>query len=459
MSQSEHALLEDLDRRHVVHPITEFRSQEKTGPRLILGGKGVRVDTADGRSVIDGFSGLWNINVGHGRTEIADSVRDQMQRLAYYPAFWGYSTEPVIRLAERLAGLFPADRNISRFLFTTGGSDANETNFRLARFYHAANGQTERCKVLSRRSGYHGVTRAAGSATGIPIYHVFADVSPVHHHVAAPYCLRCEYQKTSSDCTMDCIEDVEAVIQREGPETVSAVITEPILGSGGIIMPPEGSLQRLQEICRAHGILFILDEVVTAFGRTGKWFGMEHYDLLPDLVSFAKGINSGYLPLGGCGLSDKVYETIRDKGPQGFPFLCGLTYNNHASSCAAALANLDIIEREGLVENAREMGEYMHRSLHESLGDHPFVREIRGLGLMAAVEFAKPGTLEPVGGLPMAFPASVSEQCWKRGAIARSLWETMSLAPPLCINRAELDELIDILTQSVHAAAEAYPEG
>jgi adenosylmethionine-8-amino-7-oxononanoate aminotransferase len=459
MSQSEYALLEDLDRRHVVHPITEFRAHEKEGCRLILGGKGVRVDTVDGRSVIDGFSGLWNINVGHGRTEIADAVRDQMERLAYYPSFWGYSTEPAIRLAERLATLFPADRNISRFLFTTGGSDANETNFRLARFYHAANGQSERCKVLSRRSGYHGVTRAAGSATGIPVYHVFTDVSPVHHHVAAPYCLRCEYQKTPSDCAMDCIEDVEAVIQREGPETVSAVITEPILGSGGMIMPPEGSLQRLQEICRSHGILLILDEVVTAFGRTGKWFGMEHFDLFPDLVSFAKGINSGYLPLGGCALSDKVYETIRDKGPQGFPFLGGLTYNNHASSCAAALANLDIIEREGLVENAREMGDYLHRCLHESLGDHPFVKEIRGLGLMAAVEFARPGTLEPVGGLPMAFTMSVSEHCWKRGAIARSLWETMSLAPPLCINRAELDELVDILTQSVHDAAQAYPEG
>jgi adenosylmethionine-8-amino-7-oxononanoate aminotransferase len=235
MSQSEYALLEDLDRRHVVHPITEFRAHEKTGPRLILGGKGVRVDTTDGRSVIDGFSGLWNINVGHGRTEIANAVRDQMERLAYYPAFWGYSTEPTIRLAERLAKLFPADRNINHFIFTTGGSDANETNFRLARFYHAANGQSERCKVLSRRSGYHGVTRAAGSATGIPIYHVFADVSPVHHHVAAPYCLRCEYGKTRSECGLDCIEDVEAVIQREGPDTVSAVITEPILGSGGII--------------------------------------------------------------------------------------------------------------------------------------------------------------------------------------------------------------------------------
>ncbi len=459
MSQSEHSLLEDLDRRHVIHPITEFRVHEKKGPRLILGGKGVRLETTGGKSVIDGFSGLYNINVGHGRKEIADAVHAQMQRMAYYPAFWDFSTEPAIRLAERLAGLFPADRNISHFLFTTGGSDANETNFRLARFYHASNGQTERCKVLSRRSSYHGVTRAAGSATGLPAYHIFADVSPVHYHVAAPYCLRCEYGNTPSDCKSECVEDVEALIQREGPETVSAVITEPILASGGIIMPPEGSLQRLQEICRSHGILLILDEVVTGFGRTGKWFGMEHYDVAPDLVSFAKGINSGYLPLGGCGLSDRVYETIRDGAPAGLPFLGGLTYNNHASSCAAALANLDIVEREGLVENAREMGDYMIGCLRSNLGDHPFVKEIRGLGLMAAVEFAKPGTLEPVGGLPMAFTTSVSEHCWERGAIARAMWETMSLAPPLCINRSEVDELVDILTQSVNDATAAYPEG
>ncbi len=459
MSQSDRPSLEDLDRRHVIHPITEFRTHEVKGPRVILGGKGVRLETADGQSVIDGFSGLFNINVGHGRTEIADAVHAQMQRMPYYPAFWDFSTEPAIRLAERLAGLFPADRKLSRFLFTTGGSDANETNFRLARFYHASNGHPERCKVLSRRSSYHGVTRAAGSATTIPAYHVFADVDPVHHATAAPYCLRCEYGKTPSDCALECAEDIEAVIQREGPETVSAVIAEPVQGTGGIIPPPPGYFDRLQEICRSHGILLILDEVITGFGRTGKWFGMEHFDIHPDLVSFAKGVSSGYLPLGGCALSDQVYETIRDGGPKGLPFMGGLTYNNHPSSCAAALANLDIIEKEGLVENAREVGDYMLACLRNSLGDHPFVSEIRGIGMLAAVEFAKPGTLEPVGGRPMAFTAAASHHCWDRGLIARAMWETVSLAPPLCITRAEVDELVEILTQSVNDATAAFPEG
>jgi adenosylmethionine-8-amino-7-oxononanoate aminotransferase len=459
VSQSEHSRLEDLDRRHVIHPITEFRTHEEKGPRLILGGKGVRLETSGGKSVIDGFSGLFNINVGHGRTEIADAVHAQMQRMAYYPAFWDFSTEPAILLAERLAGLFPADRNISRFIFTTGGSDANETNFRLARFYHASNGQHERCKVLSRRSSYHGVTRAAGSATSIPAYHVFADVSPVHHYTAAPYCLRCEYGKTRSDCSLECAEDVEAVIQREGPETVSAVIAEPIQGTGGIITPPAGYFDRLQEICSAHGVLLILDEVITGFGRTGKWFGMEHYDIKPDLVSFAKGISSGYLPLGGCGLSDRVYETIRDGAPKGLPFMGGLTYNNHPSCCAAALANLDIIEKEGLVENAREMGDYMLASVRNSLGDHPFVKEIRGIGLLASIEFGKPDSLDPVADRPMAFTAAVSHHAWDRGLIARAMWETVSLAPPLCINRAEVDELVDIVTESANDAKAAFPEG
>jgi adenosylmethionine-8-amino-7-oxononanoate aminotransferase len=459
MSRSEHALLEDLDRKHVIHPITEFRSHEKKGPRLILGGKGVRLETTGGKSVIDGCSGLSNINVGHGRTEIADAVHEQMQRLAYYPAFWDFSTEPAIRLAERLTRLFPADRNFNHFIFATGGSDSNETNFRLARFYHASNGQPERCKVLSRRSSYHGTTRAAGSATALPIYHVFADVSPLHHHTAAPYCLRCEYSKTPSDCNSECVEDIEVVVQREGPETVSAVIAEPVMASGGLILPPEGHFDRLQEICRSHGILLIIDEVITGFGRTGKWFGMEHYGIVPDLVTFAKGISSGYMPLGGCGLSDRVYETIRDGSPQGFPFLGALTYNNHTSSCAAAMANLDIIEREGLVENAREMGDYMLTCLRNGLGGHPLVKEIRGVGLMGAVEFAKPGTLEPVGGRPMAFAAAVSDRCWERGAIIRAMWETLSLSPPLCINRGEVEELVDILTQSVNDITANFPEG
>jgi adenosylmethionine-8-amino-7-oxononanoate aminotransferase len=453
MSSSRHEELRDLDRRHLIHPITEFRKQEQGGSRIIVGGKGVRVETSDGRTAIDGFSGLFNINVGHGRTEIGDAVHAQMQRLAYYPSFYDVSNEPSIRLAERLAGLFPADRGLDRFLFTSGGSDANETNFRLARLYHCSRGDTGRAKVLSRRSSFHGITRAAGSATTLPAYHVFADRDPLHLEVAAPYCLRCEFGKERSTCGLACAEDLGAVVAREGPETISAIVAEPIQGTGGIILPPTDYFTRLQEICREHGILLILDEVITGFGRTGKWFGMEHFGIEPDLVSFAKGVTSGYLPLGGVAVRNEVYETIRDQSPPGLPFMGGLTYNNHPAACTAALANLDIIEGEGLVENARRMGTRLRDALESRLGAHPFVREIRGFGLLAAIECAQPGSLEPVGGRPMVFTSAVSHQSWDRGLIARALWETVALAPPLCITPAEVDEVVDILGAAFDAAA------
>jgi putrescine aminotransferase len=447
---------EDLDRAHLLHPITEFRTHEKKGPRVIVGGQGIRLQTADGRSVIDGFSGLFNINVGHGRTEIADAVARQMREMAYYPSFWDFSSRPAIALAERLARLFPADRTLDHFLFTSGGSDANETAFRLVRTYQAVMGRPGRIKILSRRQSYHGITRAAGSATQIGVYHVFAAPDPLHVAAAAPYCFRCELGKTLPGCGTACADDVEAVIEREGPDTVAAVIAEPVLGTGGIILPPPDYFAKLQAICDRHDILLILDEVITGFGRTGRWFGMEHWDVRPDVVTFAKGVTSGYLPLGGVGLSRRTYETIRDRGPEGFPFMGGLTYNNHPSCCAAALANLDIVEREGLVENARETGAYLLTRLRETLSDHPFVADLRGVGMLAALECTAPGTREPVGGRPMQFPARVAQACWARGLIVRALWENVALAPPLCTTRAEVDEIVEILAGGFAEATRSF---
>jgi len=444
--------LADLDRRHLIHPITEFRVHEVKGPRIVTGGEGIRIELADGRSMIDGFSGLFNINVGHGRREIGEAVAVQMQKLAYYPSFWDFSSEPAIRLAERLARLMPEGSELDHFLFTTGGSDANETNFRLARLYHAVRGETSRQKILSRRSGFHGITRAAGSATAIPAYHVFAEPDPLHLNTAAPYCHRCEFGKTPDACALECAEDIETVIAREGAESIAALIAEPILGTGGIVLPPAGYFERLQAICREHGILFILDEVITGFGRTGEWFGMQKFGLQPDLLSLAKGISSGYVPLGAVALRRGVYETIRDDSPRGLPFMGGLTYNNHPTSCAAALANLDIIENEGLVENARTVGDYLLERLHECFGAKALVSEIRGLGMLAAIECTEPGTLDPIDGRPMSFPAAVAKAAFERGLICRALWENVALAPPLCTTREEIDEIVTILAESFEVA-------
>jgi adenosylmethionine-8-amino-7-oxononanoate aminotransferase len=443
MAEARDVPLEDLDRAHLLHPMTQFRAHEERGPNLVVGGEGIRIRLADGRTLIDGLSGLFNINVGHGRSEIADAVAAQMKRQAYYPSFWGYSTEPSIRLAARLAARMPTGTDLDHFLFTTGGSDTNELNFRIARYYQAVMGRESRRKIISRRNAYHGITRAAGSATRLPVYHMLDAPDPLHVEADTPYCFRCKFDLTYPRCELACAEDVEAVIRREGPETVAAVIVEPAQGTGGVIIPPEGYFARLQEICRAHDILLILDEVITGFGRTGKWFGMEHWNVKPDLVSFAKGLTSGYLPLGAAGVSRRVYEALRDRGPKGLPFVAGLTYNNHPATCTAALANLDILERERLVENSATLGGYLLERLRARLGGHPVVGEIRGLGLFCAVEFAEPGTREPLGGKPMGFPVALAKACVERGLIVRALWEAAALAPPLCVTRAEIDEIVE----------------
>ncbi len=445
--------LEDLDRAHLIHPITEFRTHEKRGPKVVSGGDGIRIHTTDGRSWIDGCSGLFNVNVGHGRREIGDAVAKQMQEVSYYPGFWEYATEPPIRLAERLSKLLPAGSGLEHFLFTTGGSDANETNFRIARTYHAIRGEPGRRKILSRAHSYHGITRAAGSATRLPAYHIFAEPDPLHLEVPAPYCFRCEAGKTYPDCRLACADAVEETIEREGAETVAAVIAEPVLGTGGIIPPPDDYFPRLREICDRHGVLLILDEVITGFGRTGRWFGMQTYDVRPDLVSLAKGLTSGYLPLGAVGMSGAVYETFRDDSPAGLPFMVGLTYNNHAACCAAAHANIDIIEREGLVDNSAKTGAYLRQRLEETFGDHPLAAEVRGVGMMTAIEWAKPGTTEPAGETPMAFPARISRAAQERGLIVRALWEATTVAPPLCATREDVDEIVGLLAESVEAVS------
>lgn len=433
----------ELDKAHLIHPVSEFRKHEVKGPRVVVGGQGIELELADGRRVIDGLSGLFNINVGHGRSEIADAVAEQMRKVAYYPSFWDFSTESAIRLAERVVGLLPADRELSHLLFTTGGSDANEAAFRVARMVQALRGRPERTKILSRRHAFHGITRAAGSATRLPAYHALTSLDPAHIETAAPYCFRCDFDKSFPSCGLACAEDVAEIIVREGPETVAALIVEPVMGTGGIIVPPEGYFDRLQEICREYDVLLILDEVITGFGRTGRWFGMEHWDVRPDIVSFAKGITSGYLPLGGIALTEDVYATIRDDSPRGLPFMFGLTYSNHPASCAAAMANLDIIEREGLVDNARTTGNYLRERLAKGLASHPVVAEVRGIGMLVAIECTQPGTKQPVGGKPSSYPAKIARHCFDNGLIARALWECVALAPPLCTTLEEADRIAD----------------
>jgi len=432
-----------LDRAHVIHPVSELAKHERRGALVFTGGRGVHLETADGRRLIDGFSGLFNVNVGHGRHEIADAVAAQMRELAYYPSFWDFGNAPAARLAEKLVGLLPADRGLRHVLFGTSGSDANEASFRMARLYHAVRGRPEKTRILSRRWGFHGATRAAVAATGIAAYHALGEQDPAHGHVAPPYCYRCELGLAWPGCGVACAEDLEATLAREG-DRVAAFVAEPVMGTGGIVVPPPDYFAAVQEICRRHDVLLILDEVITGFGRTGRWFGMEHWDVHPDLVSLAKGISSGYLPLSASVVSDRVYETLRDRMPAGLPFMYGLTSNNHPACCAAGLANLEILEREGLVENAREVGAYMLERLRESFADSPIVGEVRGLGMLAALEIVRDrDTREPFPN--PGDPHWIARAALDRGLICRALFQCVGLAPPLCATRDDVDRMVAVL--------------
>jgi adenosylmethionine-8-amino-7-oxononanoate aminotransferase len=443
-----------LDRAHVIHPITEFRKHERSGAQIFVGGRGVELELADGRRLIDGFSGLFNINVGHGRTEIADAVAAQMRKLAYYPSFWDFGNEPAARLAEKLVGLLPEDRRLNHVLFHSGGSEANEANFKFARLYHAVRGKPSKVKIVSRRWAFHGATRAAGTATGILAYHAFLEQDASHAYFAPPYCYRCEFGKTYPGCGVACAHDLADVIEREGADTVAAVILEPVMGTGGMIVPPPEYWEPVQEICRRHDVLLILDEVVTGFGRTGRWFGMEHWGIRPDLVSFAKGMSSGYLPLSASVVADRVYETIRDEMPDGIPLMFGLTYNNHPTCCAAGLANIAIIEREGLVENARRVGAHLLERLRAAFGRSPIVGDIRGLGMLAAIEIVRDQTTkEPFPNIDD--PHWIVHEAFDRGLIARALFQCVALAPPLCATKADVDRMVSIL-EGVWPAAETH---
>ena len=433
-----------LDRDHVIHPIALLSKHEQRGAKLFTGGRGVELELADGRRVLDGFSGLFNINVGHGRTEIADAVAAQMRKLAYYPSFWDFGNEPAAELAGRLVSLLPADRNLRHVLFHSSGSEANEANFRIARLYHAVRGKPEKNVILSRRWGFHGATRGAGAATGIAAYHALVAQDPGHAHVAPPYCYRCEFGKTHPGCGLPCAGDLESAIVRLGADRVAAFIAEPVMGTGGILVPPPDYFAEIEAICRRHDVLLILDEVITGFGRTGRWFGMEHWNIRPDLVSLAKGLTSGYLPLSASVLSDRVYETLRDRTPAGLPFMFGLTSNNHPTCCAAALANLDILEREDLVGNARRTGAYLLERLRKSFGDSPIVGDIRGIGMLAAIEIVRDRAAKTPFPNP-GDPAWISRAAFERGLIARALFQCVGLAPPLCATQGDVDRMVAIL--------------
>jgi len=405
---------------------------------------------------------LWCVNIGYGRAELGEAAAQAMRDLGYYHTFASYSNEPIIRLADRVLSLFrekAGAAHLSKVFFGTSGSDANDTNFKLVRYYSNLRGRPQKKKVIARLGSYHGLTYAAGSLTGIPAFHKAFDL-PVEgvFHTSCPHFYRfAEKGEDEEAFTTRMVGDLEALIAREGADTIAAFIAEPIMGTGGVFLPPKGYFARIQEVLAENDILFIADEVITGFGRTGAWFATGLFGLKPDIVTLAKGITSAYFPLSASVISEDIWAVLRDASPEFGPLMHGFTYSGHPVGGAVGLANLDIMEREGLVENSAAMGAYLRDRLRDRLADNPFVGDVRGAGLMVAVEFVADRKarrfFDPQGRVHRIIARKVLEE----GVLVRALpyRDITSFSPPLCITRSEIDEAMD---RYIRGLERAMPE-
>ena len=431
----------ERDQQHLLHPLQHPSAHQN--PLIIESGHGIWLRTVDSREVIDGLAGLWNVLIGHGNEALAEAARRQMAQLAFTSNYVGVSNRPAIELAERLAGF--AYPSLNYTYFTSGGAEANESAFKTARYYWKRLGRPDKIKVIARQDAYHGVTLAAMSATGItPYWAMFEPRVPGFLHIPAPYPYRYEGDvKAGESIGQAAARTLEAAIVREGPDTVAAFIAEPVQGAGGVIVPPEDYFPRVREICDEYDVLLIADEVITGFGRTGDWFALHRWGMEPDIMTFAKGVTSGYLPLGGMQLSDEIRDVILS-APPNQRWMHAYTYSGHATCCAVALTNLDIMERENLVEKAEQMGRRLLTGL-QTLLDLPAVGDVRGLGLMAAVEFVA----DRESKAPAGIGDRLQQACLDRGLFTRTKGDSLLLAPPLIINEAEVDQVVAIVRQAV----------
>ncbi|MCL4467028.1 MAG: aspartate aminotransferase family protein [Chloroflexi bacterium] len=433
--------LRQADLAHVLHGNTNLYDYVRgAGPIVLVKGNGAVVTDSDGKEYIDGLAGLWNVNIGHGRTEIADAVAQQVNAVGYVPTMLNLANVPSINLAAKLAQITP--EGINRFYFACGGAEANETAFKSVRYFHSVQGRKDRVKIISRHMAYHGVAVNTMAATGLPqFWQNFGPPAPYIVHIPAPYCYRCAYGKTYGQCELDCATALEGAIQAEGEDSVAAFIGEPVQGAGGVIVPPKEYWPIVRDICSRYGVLLIADEVITGFGRTGTYFGVEHWHIKPDLMSMAKGITSAYQPLAAVGFADKVFDGMAQPGAA---YMHNYTYSGHPVVCAAALKNIEILERENLVQRSAEMGRYLNERLAE-LRDYPFVGETRGLGLIAAIEFVADKKTKAKFQPQQKFGAQLTKLTRERGLLSRAGDEYLALSPPLVIGKEQIDSAVDTI--------------
>ncbi len=428
------------------YTIYEWSAQDAVDPIPVVRAKGVYFWDARGRRYLDFNSQLMNVNIGHGDERVIRAIQEQAARLPYVSPFM--ATEPRARLGRMLAEIAPGDLN--KVFFTLGGADANENAIKIARLY------TGRHKIIARYRSYHGATAGAITLTGDPRRWPAEPGIPGVIHVFDPYRYRCRWCMREAQCTLDCLNHIEDVIRFEGPHTVAAVFIETVTGTNGIIIPPDGYLQGLREICDRYGILLICDEVMSGFGRTGEWFAVNHWKVVPDLMTVAKGLTSGYLPLGAVLVSERIAEFFRDR-----PFPSGLTYNSHPLCLAAAIATLQVYQEDRLIENAQRMGEVLARELARLKERHPSVGDVRSIGLFGVVELVKNREtrepLVPFNARPseMGIMNRLREFFLQNGLYTFIRWNTFFTNPPLCITEEELLEGIEIIDRGLEITDDA----
>ena len=440
-----------IDRRHFLHPFTDTRALHEAGARIITRADGVYLWDSNGEKLLDGMAGLWCVNVGYGRSELADVAAEQMRELPYYNSFFKTANPPVLALSELLAEVTPPHMN--HVMFTGSGSESNDTIVRFVRRYWDVMGQPQRKTIISRWQAYHGSTVAGASLGGMKAMHAHGDLPiPGIVHIDPPYWYALGGEMTPAEFGLKAAGWLEAKILELGADKVAAFIGEPIQGAGGVIIPPETYWPEIERICRQYGILLIADEVICGFGRTGQWFGCETFGFKPDMMAMAKGMSSGYLPIGGVMVADSIAQTMIERGGE---FFHGYTYAGHPTCCAVAEKNIRIIRDEGLVERVRDdTGPYLQRRWRE-LGAHPLVGEARGIGFIGALELVRDKAtrqrFDPLGDVGTI----CRDFCFANGLVMRAVWDTMIISPPLVMTHAEIDELIGLARHCLDLTADA----
>ncbi|PYG28923.1 aspartate aminotransferase family protein [Pelagimonas varians] len=448
--------LDSWDRENFFHPSTHLaqHARGESPSRVIKTASGVYIEDRDGNKMLDAFAGLYCVNVGYGRTEIADAIAAQASELAYYHSYVGHGTEASITLSKMILDRAPA--NMSKVYFGLGGSDANETNVKLVWYYNNILGRPEKKKIISRWRGYHGSGLVTGSLTGLELFHKKFDL-PLDNilHTEAPYYYRrANLDQTEEQFVAHCVAALEEMIDREGADTIAAFIGEPVLGTGGIVPPPAGYWAAIQAVLKKHDILLIADEVVTGFGRLGSMFGSDHYGLEADIITIAKGLTSAYAPLSGSIISDKVWKVLEQGTDENGPIGHGWTYSAHPIGAAAGVANLKLIDSLNLIENASSVGGYFRSALADALQDHPNVGEVRGEGMLAAVEFVRDKDSRTFFDAADKIGPQISAKLLEQDSvIARAMpqGDILGFAPPFCLSREEADTVVAATQRAVTA--------